>query len=133
MSHSNVLSIVTNIVKNEFSSERMILEITILSAASINSDSASFLPRSACSRPSRSSSISAFIGDYNTKINFIGGTRLNMISSFCILQMMTCHFTANSCCETFPECCETFPICNQTFSVYGNSQDKVKGWVSGIF
>ena len=61
------MSIVTNIVKNEFSSERMIFKITILSAASINSDSASFLPRSACSRPSRSSSISAFIGDYKTK------------------------------------------------------------------
>ena len=56
---------------------------------------------------------------------------------------VTCHFTANWCCETFPECCETFPdrcetfpvccesfsICNQTFSVYDNGQDKAIGWV----
>ena len=45
---------------------------------------------------------------------------------------VTCHFTANRCCETFPVCCETFPICNQTFSVHDHGQDKVKGWVRGI-
>ena len=69
---------------------------------------------------------------------------------------VTCHFTANRCCETFPDCCETFPVCCetfpdrcetfpvcceffsdccekfQTFSVYENGQDKVKGWVRVI-
>ena len=81
--------------------------------------------------------------------------------SFCSSKfVVTCHFTANRCCETFPECCETYPvycktfpngcetfpiccekfpvccetfqICNQTFSVHDNGQDKVKGWVRGI-
>ena len=29
--------------------------------------------------------------------------------------LVTCHFTANSCCETFSVCCETFPTCCETF------------------
>ena len=62
-------------------------------------------------------------------------------------KMVTCHCTANRCCETFLECCETFlvcretfidccesfSICDQTFAVNDNGQDKLKGWVRGIF
>ena len=67
-------------------------------------------------------------------------------SKFFSVKLVTCHFTANRCCETFPDCCETFPdrcetfpvccesfpICNQTFSVNDNGHDKLKGWVRGI-
>ena len=60
----------------QFLSEHMILKITILSAASINSDSASFRPRSACSRPSRSSSISAFKRDLQTQWKILQGCRI---------------------------------------------------------
>ena len=69
------------------------------------------------------------------------------------MNLVTCHFTANWCCETFPdrcetfpvcceifpdccesfpECCETFPNCYQTFPVNDNGQGKIKGWVRGI-
>ena len=74
--------------------------------------------------------------------------------------MVTCHFTANRCCETFPVCCETFsvccetfptccetfpdccetflvccekfPNCYQTFSFNDNGHDKLKGCVTDI-
>jgi len=69
------------------------------------------------------------------------------------VKLVTCHFTANGCCETFlvccetfpvccetfpdccetfPDCCESFPICNQTFSFNDNGHDKLKGWVRDI-
>ena len=38
-----------------------------------------------------------------------------ILKSYCTKYMVTCHFTANWCCETFPECCETFPVCCETF------------------
>ena len=47
----------------------------------------------------------------------MGFLRKSMPFQPTVRQMVTCHFTANGCCETFPVCCETFPDCCETFPV----------------
>ena len=94
-----------------------------------------------------------FIITYQLRPKTPDGSMRLLIWGENLILLVTCHFTANGCCETFPDCCETFPdccesfpdccerfpvccesfpICNQTFSFNDNGHDKLKGWVRDI-